>query len=67
MSQATFYIFKDVADEFRWNLKHDNGNVIACSCEGFTSKQNAINSIASVKANAPDAPVVDQTQAERAR
>ena len=27
---------------YRWRLKHSNGNIIAASTEGFSSKANAI-------------------------
>jgi len=58
---ATFELFKDQAGEYRWRLRHENGNIIADSGEGYTSKANAENGIESVKENAPDAPIEDQT------
>lgn len=50
---STFYIFKDSANEFRWRLRAGNNEIILGSSEGYTSKQNCSNSIASVKVNAP--------------
>jgi uncharacterized protein YegP (UPF0339 family) len=58
---ATFEVYKDRAGEYRWRLRHQNGNVIADSGEGYVTKSGAINGIESVKENAPDAPVEDQT------
>lgn len=58
---ATFELYKDKAGEFRWRLRHENGNIIADSGEGYTTKANAQNGIESVKTNAPEAPVEDQT------
>lgn len=57
---AKFEINKDVAGQFRFRLVATNGQVIAVS-EGYTSKDNALNGIESVKVNAADALVEDQT------
>ncbi len=58
---ATFELYKDKAGEFRWRLVHQNGQIIADSGEGYTTKANAINGIESVKENAPIAPIKDLT------
>ncbi len=58
---ATFELYVDEANEYRWRLVHQNGNIIADSGEGYTSKDNAINGLESVKENAPSAPVEDKT------
>jgi uncharacterized protein YegP (UPF0339 family) len=52
---------KDKAVEFRWRLIHANGQVIANSGEGYTTKVNAMGGIDSVKENAPRATVEDKT------
>lgn len=54
---ATFELYEDTAGEYRWRLRHDNGNVIADSGEGYSSKQKARLGIDSVKLNAPEATV----------
>ena len=54
---ATFELYRDVGGEYRWRLRHDNGNVLADSGEGYRSKQKAKQGIASVKLNAPEADV----------
>ena len=58
---ATFELYEDRAGEFRWRLRHQNGNIIADSGEGYSSKASAVNGIESVKENAPSAPIDDQT------
>ena len=58
---AKFEIHKDATGEFRWKLIHTNGQVIANSGEGYTTKVNAMNGINSVKENASKAVVEDKT------
>jgi hypothetical protein len=57
MASATFEIFEDRAGDYRWRLRHSNGNIIADSGEGYASKQKAKQGIQSVKNNAPDADI----------
>ena len=57
---AKFELYVDKGGEFRFNLKASNGEVIASS-EGYASKASAVNGIESVKKNAADAVVEDQT------
>ena len=58
---AMFELYKDRAGEFRWRLRHENGQLIANSGEGYTTKASAINGIESVKENAPTASIEEQT------
>jgi len=58
---ATFILYKDKQGQFRWRLRHENGNIIANSGEGYVDKDGAKNGIASVKENAPSAAIDDQT------
>jgi uncharacterized protein YegP (UPF0339 family) len=58
---ATFELYRDKAGEYRWRLIHENGNIIADSGQGYTTKANAENGIKSVKENAPGAPVEAKT------
>ncbi len=55
----TFELYLDSAGEYRWRLRHKNGNIIADSAEGFSSKANALNDIESWKENAAKAPILD--------
>ncbi len=65
-SKATFELFRDRADEHRWRLRHDNGNIIGSSGEGYSSKQKAKQGMESVRKNLPGASVVEITRPEDA-
>jgi uncharacterized protein YegP (UPF0339 family) len=55
-----FEVYKDRADKFRFRLKAGNGEVIAVS-EAYNSKSLALGGVESVRKNAPDAKLDDQT------
>ena len=55
-----FEIYQDKKGEFRFRLKAGNGQVIATG-EGYTTKKACLNGIASIRNNAPDAKLDDQT------
>jgi uncharacterized protein YegP (UPF0339 family) len=57
---AKFEINKDVAGEFRFKLVAVNGQTIAVS-EGYSTKDNALNGIESVRQNAAGAVIDDKT------
>ena len=59
MSKAEFELYTDNSGEWRWRLRHENGNIIADSGEGYSSKSNAKSGIESVKQNAAEAPIVE--------
>ncbi|WP_435074003.1 HVO_2922 family protein [Halorubrum sp. HHNYT27] len=63
-SKGTFELYTDDADEWRWRLVHDNGNIIGDGSEGYTEKRDAISGIESVQRNAPGAHVVDANRDE---
>ena len=52
-----FEIFKTKDGQFRFRLKAENGEPILAS-ESYKAKDSCKNGIASVKKNAPEAPVV---------
>lgn len=56
-TSATFEVFQDSANEWRWRLVASNGNIIADSAEGYRSKQGVTRGIESVKRTAPTAEV----------
>jgi len=56
-SKARFELYRDRAGDWRWRLRHDNGNVIADGGQGYSSKRNAERGVRSVKANAPGGAV----------
>ncbi len=55
VGNAAFEIYADAADEWRWRLRHRNGNIIADSGEGYASRSNAVDAVTGVKRNAPGA------------
>ncbi|GAA5052681.1 YegP family protein [Nocardia callitridis] len=55
-----FELFKDANDKFRWRLKAGNGEIIAQS-QAYATTDTAKKGIESVKANAADAAIDDQT------
>jgi uncharacterized protein len=57
---AQVVLKKGSTGKFRFNLVATNGQVIATS-EAYESKASAIKGIESVKRNAPDAEIDDQT------
>ena len=57
--KAEFEVYEDNAEEYRWRLVHDNGNIIADSGEGYTSESEAEAAVERVSEYAPDAHVLD--------
>ncbi|WP_226009967.1 YegP family protein [Halomicrobium salinisoli] len=57
IGRAAFEVYKDAGNDFRWRLRHRNGNILADSGEGYASRTNAFDGIDSVKRNAPNADV----------
>ena len=56
-----FEVYQDKAGEFRYRLKAKNGEIIATGGEGYKTLKNCLGGIESVKKNAPDAEIVDET------
>ncbi|WP_435156199.1 YegP family protein [Haladaptatus sp. DFWS20] len=50
-------MYQDVRDEWRWQLVHDNGNIIADSGEGYKRQVTAKNGIESVQENASNSEI----------
>ena len=63
-SRGTFELYEDNAGKWRWRLVHDNGNIIADSGQGYSSKQKAKQGLRSVKTNVPGAPIEDVDEDE---
>ncbi len=59
---ARFELFRDKAEEWRWRLRHRNGNIIATSGEGYTRKHNAQKGLRSVVQNAPEAEIIEDPE-----
>lgn len=56
---ATIELYEDKAGEYRWRLRHQNGNIIADSGEGYASKSGAKKAIERVKQHGTEAPALD--------
>jgi uncharacterized protein YegP (UPF0339 family) len=54
-----FELYQDKGGQFRFRLKARNGEIVATS-EAYTTKPACENGIASVRKNAPEAPVVEE-------
>jgi uncharacterized protein YegP (UPF0339 family) len=48
-SKASFETYADASDDYRWRLRHDNGNIIADSGEGYSSSGSRDDAIDRVK------------------
>ncbi|MDZ7688871.1 MAG: HVO_2922 family protein [Halobacteriales archaeon] len=60
MSKAKFEMFKDKKGEWRWHLRHQNGNILADSGEGYSTKQKAKQGLESVRKNLTGAPITER-------
>jgi uncharacterized protein YegP (UPF0339 family) len=57
IGQAAFEVYEDAGGEFRWRLRHRNGNILADCGEGYTDRTSVLDAIESVKRDAPNGPV----------
>jgi len=57
---AKFTVYKDKSNQFRFNLKAGNGEIIAVG-ESYPDKKSCLKGIASIQKNAPVAVIVDDT------
>lgn len=55
-----FEVYKDKAGEFRFRFKASNGETMFGS-EGYKAKASAMKAIESIKKNAPEADVQDDS------
>lgn len=63
-SEPRFELFRDNAGEWRWRLRASNGEIIADSGEGYSSKQGAQRGVESVRRAVPEAPVIDASDVD---
>jgi uncharacterized protein YegP (UPF0339 family) len=49
---AQFELYRDSADDFRWRLRADNGNVVADSGQGYSRRTDCERGIEIVKEQA---------------
>lgn len=57
--KTKFEVYEDDKKEFRWRLKAGNGQVVASSSEGYKAKADADKALASIKADAVKAGVIE--------
>jgi uncharacterized protein YegP (UPF0339 family) len=62
---SKFQIYKDRKGEYRWHLRARNGEIIADSNEGYSSKASCKHGIDLVKEQAASAVVEDQTEEDQ--
>jgi uncharacterized protein YegP (UPF0339 family) len=60
-----FTVFYDKAKKFRFHLSATNGEIIASS-EAYESRAAALKGIQSIRKNAPEAKIVDNTEEKKA-
>ena len=53
--RATFEVYEDGGGKWRWRMVHRNGNIIADSAEGYSSRLAAVDGLDAVRALAPTA------------
>jgi uncharacterized protein len=44
-----FQVYQDKKGEYRWRLRHQNGNILAMSSEGYKAKDSCMKCIENVK------------------
>jgi amphi-Trp domain-containing protein len=59
-SLARFEVYQARDEEWRWRLRHRNGNIIATSGEGYTRKHNALKGLRTVMTNSANAAVTGE-------
>ena len=55
---ASFEVYEDNAAKYRWRLRHDNGNIIADSGQGYAEKRSAEDGVVRVREYAPAADIL---------
>ncbi|WP_096389598.1 DUF1508 domain-containing protein [Halopenitus persicus] len=58
-SESSFDVYHDAADEWRWRLRHRNGNIIADSSEGYSSRDSVEDAVGRVAATVGDADTLE--------
>ena len=58
---GTHEIYRCQTGDLRWKMLHTNGQVIAKSGEGYTTRINAVHGLNSVKLNTPGTAVEDSS------
>lgn len=54
-----YEIYQDKRDEWRWRLKHANGNILAIASEGYVDRFDCCTCLDSVRFGSRTAPVIE--------
>ena len=60
-----FEVYKDKVGEYRFRLKAPNGEIIATTSEGYSSKKSCINGIQSVKKNVLKPKIIELNKKDK--
>jgi len=58
-TKLTYYVYRDRLNQYRWQLVHDNGRIIADSGEGYVARADCIHGI-NLTATSGGSPIVDR-------
>lgn len=58
-TKLTYVVYRDRQSQYRWQLVHDNGNIIADSGQGYTHRADCINGI-NLTSTSGGSPIVDR-------
>jgi uncharacterized protein YegP (UPF0339 family) len=54
-----FIVYKDDAKEWRWRLRHKNGNILAEGGEGYKNKKGCLKAVERIQNQAAYSEVVE--------
>jgi uncharacterized protein len=57
-----FVMYLDTASEYRWRFRASNGEIVADSAEGYTTRAGCENGINIMRREAPTAELIDLTR-----
>ena len=43
--EMTYWVYKDRASQWRWQLVHRNGNIISDGAEGYVNKSDCVHGL----------------------
>ncbi|MFB6301052.1 MAG: DUF1508 domain-containing protein [Halobacteriales archaeon] len=59
IGRAAFEVYEDSDGDWRWRLRHRNGNILADGGQGYSDRSSTWDGIDSVKRNAPNAETTE--------
>jgi len=64
VDDAAFEMYEDRAGEWRWRLRHRNGEIVADSGEGYGSRHGVREAVERVKERVDGATITDEDEPE---